>query len=89
MRMHMLIKGKVQGVGYRFFTVQAANKMGLKGWVQNLPDGDVEAEVQGTEELISSFVNHLKKGHAWARVDSMQTEPLPEKSGESDFEIRG
>ncbi len=87
MRLRLHIKGKVQGVGFRFFTVQEARKLSLTGWVRNLPGGDVEAEAQGDEIAISKFLGNLKTAHPWARVDSIQEERLPDKSGEAHFDI--
>ena len=87
MRLCVRIKGRVQGVGYRYFVKEAARKMSVTGWVRNLPGGDVEAEAQGDEKTLKQFVKELKEGHSWARVDSIQSEKLPEKPGESAFEV--
>ena len=87
MRMNVRIKGRVQGVGYRFFVNQAARKMNLTGWVRNLPDGDVEAEAQGDLKPLEQFVHELKIGHPWARVDDFHSDTLPDKTGESAFTI--
>lgn len=86
---HVLVKGRVQGVGYRFFTQDAAETCGLKGWVRNLPGGHVEAEVEGPKSTIESFLEELRKGPPIARVDAVDVEwHLPTRQF-SDFEIRG
>lgn len=85
MRLCVRVKGNVQGVGYRYFAVQAAQKMRLTGWVRNLPDGGVEAEAQGEEKILKIFLIELEKGPMGARVESLKSQKIPEKSGETDF----
>ena|SRR3989338_4779334 len=87
MRLCMRIKGRVQGVGYRFFVSQTARKMSLSGWVRNLPDGGVEVEAQGEEKILEKFLIELKGGHPYSRVESIRSEKLPERPGETAFEI--
>ena len=89
MRLYLLVKGKVQGVGFRYFVSRTAQDMRLSGWVRNLPEGDVEAEIQGDEKMLADFINKLKNGHPWARVDYIQSQKLPEKTGSAAFEILG
>ena len=88
MRVYMRIKGRVQGVGFRFFVSETAQKMSVAGWVRNLPDGDVEAEVQGDEKNIEAVLKKIQAGHPWARVDNMNSDKIPDRSGETGFEIR-
>ena len=70
-RAHILIEGRVQGVGYRAFVYKNAIRQGLSGWVQNLSDGRVELEVQGPRESIDLFLAALKKGPSLAQVDQL------------------
>lgn len=72
---HFLISGNVQGVGYRQFVKQQAKKLGLTGWVRNLPvsshgfgDGTVEAAIQGEKERINQLQQACKKGPLLAEV---------------------
>ncbi|MGL4392818.1 MAG: acylphosphatase [Fusobacteriaceae bacterium] len=65
---HFIVKGKVQGVGYRGFTFLIAKSHRLKGNVKNLPDGDVEIFVQGEEKTINNFKKYLKKGPLFSKV---------------------
>lgn len=88
MRQWFRVKGHVQGIGYRFFVVQAAQKLSLTGWVRNCSNGDVECEAQGGERSLESFLASLESGHPWARVEKVDLEPLPEKTDEKGFEIQ-
>ena len=60
-RKHIFFYGRVQGVGFRYYAVQKANQLGLTGWVKNLTDGRVEAELQGQAELVDSFVERISQ----------------------------
>ena len=66
-----LIKGHVQGIGYRFFVQKEAVKHGLTGWVRNLNSGDVEAVVEGFEKDINDFLVIIEHKHPWANVDGI------------------
>ena len=88
MRVYMRIKGRVQGVGFRFFVNETARAMSLTGWVRNLPDGGVEGEVQGDEKKIEAALKKIQTGHPWARADNMNSDKIPDRSGETGFEIR-
>lgn len=66
-----LIFGKVQGVGFRFFTWQQAQKIGLVGTVRNRDDGSVEVIAQGTEEQLIALKNWLQQGSKFARVEKV------------------
>ena len=88
MRVYMRIRGRVQGVGFRFFVSETAQKMPLTGWVRNLPDGDVEAEAQGDEKQIEAFLKKIQAGTPPTRVDKMSSDKIPDRSDETGFEIR-
>ena len=87
-REHIIFHGRVQGVGFRYQAMFAASSFGLTGWVENLPDGSVEMEVQGTPAGIGRMLNHLRSGH-WIRIDRMDMEELPAAAGEKGFSVRG
>lgn len=74
-RRHVIVAGRVQGVGFRWFTREAADSLGVTGWVRNLADGTVEAEAEGTREALDAFERRLKTGNPHARVDKITTEP--------------
>lgn len=82
------MSGRVQGVGFRFFADEAARVEGLSGWVRNLPDGRVEAMVEGDLESVERFGRQLARGPGGARVDRIETsEEAPDGRGRP-FEIR-
>ena len=87
-REHIIFHGRVQGVGFRYQAMYAARTYGLTGWVENLPDGSVEMEVQGTPAGIGRVLTHLGSGH-WIRIDDMDVEELPVVPGERGFSVRG
>ncbi|AJA90672.1 acylphosphatase (plasmid) [Borreliella chilensis] len=74
------ISGKVQGVGFRFFTEQIANNMELKGFVKNLNDGRVEIVVFfNTEEQMKKFEKLLKDGNRYSSIENIEKKTLDEK----------
>jgi acylphosphatase len=79
-RVHAIITGEVQGIGYRWFVEKTGSSAGLSGWVRNLPDGSVEVEAEGDKTILDNFLETLKTGHAWARVDGIETNWAPVKS---------
>ena len=75
---HLLIKGKVQGVFYRVSAGETAAKTGVKGWIRNSPEGDVEAVVTGTDEQLSQFISWCKKGPPRSKVTEVIATELAE-----------
>lgn len=76
-----LVRGRVQGVGFRFFTYGRARALGLSGSVRNLPDGRVEVRAAGPREQLEALVEDLRRGPALARVDDVDLDwaaPAPE-----------
>ncbi len=86
-RRHLLIKGHVQGVGFRWFAWELAESLTVSGWVRNCPDESVEMEAEGTPEALDEFVRRLKSDNPEARVDEIVTVPRPPK-GVHGFEIK-
>lgn len=86
-RRRVLVSGVVQGVGYRFFAAREARRLGLAGFVRNLPDGRVEAELEGGADAVERMVGSLREGPAGARVDAVDVEDL-EPAGATGFDIR-
>ena len=72
----LFIKGKVQGVFYRVTAKEIADELGVKGWVRNLPDRNVEITVTATEELLQKFIDWCKQGPPKARVEDVIIEEL-------------
>ncbi len=73
---HVLISGKVQGVGYRYATVQEAQKLGIRGWVRNRLDGRVEAIFEGTEPIIEQMLQWCHQGPTTAKVTDVTVETV-------------
>jgi acylphosphatase len=74
-----VISGRVQGVGFRFFTEAAASREGLHGWVRNSPDGSVEILAEGEAEAMERFDRQVRHGPPHARVGHVQVhDELPE-----------
>jgi acylphosphatase len=72
----LTIKGKVQGVFYRATAKDIADLIGVKGWVRNLPDNNVEITATASEETLQKFINWCKHGPPKARVDDVIIEEL-------------
>jgi len=72
---HLIIKGRVQGVFYRGWTVEMAQSLGLSGWVRNRHDGSVEALVQGAPEAVARLIALARRGPMAARVDEIAETP--------------
>lgn len=71
-RVRLIIHGRVQGVFYRLKTQQAAERIGVTGWVRNLPDGTVEALVEGGREDVAALVDWCRQGPPMSRVDDIR-----------------
>ena len=87
-RRHIRFFGRVQGVGFRYQIMYDARNHGLTGWVQNLADGSVEAEIQGPSAAIDYVILNLGKGR-WIRVEAMDSEKIPVVEGERGFKVTG
>jgi acylphosphatase len=72
---HVTIKGRVQGVGYRYWVEQQAAARGLEGWVRNRRDGRVEALFAGPTNAVADMVTLCRRGPSAARVDAVEEEP--------------
>jgi acylphosphatase len=71
-----VLSGRVQGVGFRWFTVERAEFEGITGWVSNRPDGRVEVLAEGEAEAVERFERAIRQGPRRARVDEVETEIL-------------
>jgi acylphosphatase len=83
----VLVSGRVQGVGFRYFTYDAALREGVGGWVRNLSDGRVEAFLEGELEAVTRVERQIRQGPRGSRVDSVDVEPEPPSGAHSRFEI--
>lgn len=73
-RAQILVKGRVQGVGYRAFAAHVASRLGLRGWVKNLDDGNVALDVEGLRAGIDRLVEDLRVGPPASRVTGVDVE---------------
>jgi len=87
-RAHVIISGSVQGVSFRFYTIEKANFLGIKGWVRNLPTGEVEAVFEGEEDKVKEMVEWCKRGSSFARVKDVKVEFSDYKGEFESFEKR-
>jgi acylphosphatase len=86
--LHIIVQGIVQGVGFRYFVYHHATKLGVKGWVRNVLNGDVEIEVEGDRSLLEIFIAELKVGPRSAHIKDLHIEWQPYENQYSSFEIR-
>ena len=84
-----LVRGRVQGVGFRWFVEREAHTLGITGWVRNNHDGSVEVLAQGTRDQLSGLHSRLREGPRAARVDAVEVSDAPPFSGLSSFRIEG
>jgi acylphosphatase len=87
-RIGAIVHGRVQGVGFRYFTMAKADRHGCTGWVRNLPDGTVEFEAQGPADDVDLFTTEIKNGPPLSHVAELQIVELPVEENETGFEIR-
>jgi acylphosphatase len=88
---HYIVKGRVQGVGFRWFVHREAGARGLKGWVRNTDAGEVEVMVAGNLEKLDELRAELERGSRGSRVDSVHELELDEATAQNleSFQIEG
>ncbi len=87
-RVRVLVQGLVQGVNFRHYTRETALRHNVAGWVQNLPDGSVEACFEGEERDVNAVIDWCRTGPGWARVDEVAVRK-EEYRGEFDgFDVK-
>ena len=83
-----IVSGRVQGVGFRYFALDAARHEGLHGHVSNQDDGTVEVVAEGESESIERFERALRRGPSRARVEQVMVDEIEPSQGNSGFSIR-
>ncbi len=84
-----LVRGRVQGVGFRWFAEREALILQIAGWVRNNPDGSVEVLAMGTREQLSGMRSRLREGPRAARVDDVEESEAEPAAGLNSFQVRG
>src|ERR1700749_4221342 len=84
-----LVRGRVQGVGFRWFVEREAHILQIAGWVRNNPDGSVEALAMGTSEQLANLRLRLQEGPPPARVDDVEESEAEPVAGLHSFQVRG
>ncbi len=84
----LLVSGRVQGVGFRFFTYAAAAFEGLHGWVQNLADGGVEISVEGEAEALERLERRIRQGPPGSRVETVDVTDEGASGHDGGFHIK-
>jgi acylphosphatase len=84
----LLISGRVQGVGFRYFTREVATREGVTGWVRNLDDGRVQACLEGETEAVMRVERLLRQGPGSGHVKDVAVTDEPPSGGYTTFEIR-
>ncbi|MFY0409712.1 acylphosphatase, partial [Solicola sp. PLA-1-18] len=83
----VLVRGRVQGVGFRFTVAQAADRAGVRGWVTNREDGSVGAHLEGPSAAVEQVLDVVRSGPASARVDAAEVQAASPQ-GLTRFEVR-
>jgi acylphosphatase len=88
-RLHVFVRGRVQGVGFRYFVTDQARALGLAGWVRNRDDGcTVEAVAEGPEDRLRDFEARLREGPRFARVEALESTWSDDPEGHAGFDVR-
>lgn len=88
-RRRVVVHGQVQGVGFRWNARTEATRLGVSGWVRNLPDGSVEAEIEGDRTSVDDMVEWLRRGPPFAEVSDVDVAEINPTGSDGSFEIRG
>jgi acylphosphatase len=87
-RVRAIVSGRVQGVSYRASTASEARRLGVVGWVRNLPNGTVELEAEGPDDRIAALLAWCHAGPPEARVDGVASEELVATGTDTRFVVR-
>jgi acylphosphatase len=84
-----VVRGRVQGVGFRWFVEREAHILKIAGWVRNNPDGTVEILAQGTRDQLAGLHSRLREGPRAARIDAVDVSDAQPAAGLTSFQVRG
>jgi acylphosphatase len=88
-RLHAVVRGSVQGVGFRYFIQRKAQELGLRGWVRNNDDGTVELVAEGSRSELERLRMAAEEGPRMARVQHLEVQWSPATGGLGDFDLTG
>ncbi len=88
-RLHAIVRGDVQGVGFRYFVADHARDAGLRGWVRNLSDGSVECVAEGPRGALDDLLGLLRRGPTSAEVDRVDADWQEPRGDLDQFQISG
>jgi len=86
--LHIIVHGVVQGVGFRYFTLDVARELGLEGYVKNKPDGSVEIEAQGEDWALNELLSTVRVGPRSAHVSGVEVREIEPREDFEGFSIR-
>ena len=87
-RYYIVVDGRVQGVGFRYYCQMNASSLNLTGWIHNMSNGMVEMEIQGKENLLLKFISIINRGNYFIRVTSLSKKEIDVIPDESKFRIK-
>ena len=85
---HIRVSGRVQGVAYRYYARDFAHQLGVKGWIKNLLNGDVELMLEGSKISVEKMIEWCKEGPRLAIVEDIKVDWLPYSGGFTQFYIK-
>jgi len=88
LQLQIVVSGKVQGVGYRYFAQMKAVQFGITGWAKNRSDGTVEMVITGTKENLDLFIEEIRRGNPFSTVDQIEIHEVQRTEKYSSFTIK-
>lgn len=87
-RYYVIVKGQVQGVGFRWTAIQVANLHGYTGWIKNMYNGNVEFEIQGKDLDIYQYLQEIEKASYWIKINDYSQKEIAVVADEYSFRVR-
>lgn len=88
LRYHIIVQGKVQGVGFRYFTLYKATSLNITGWVRNMSNGMVEINAQGDKDTLITFISMIRKGNDFSYTEDISIKEIPLIIDEIKFKVK-
>jgi acylphosphatase len=88
LQLQIIVEGRVQGVGYRYFTQMKAVQYGIHGWVKNRSDGKVEMITSGTKDNLDKFVEDIRRGNPFSIVENIEINEIETEEVYQSFTIK-